>query len=367
MKKNLLDKLLSRFENTVQVAKKFINEKTFPLQGQTPRTEGDAGVRSDHGGDGVSSSPETSLLHRLFINGTHPDKPDKSGMADSGALFLSDSFTNAAGTLHYRLFVPSAYHGQALPLIVMLHGCKQDADAFATGTRMNLHAERFGYFVLYPSQARFANSGKCWNWYKTINQSRDSGEPSLIAGITRQVMKSVVVAPGKVYIAGLSSGASMAYIVGTAYPEIFSAIGVHSGLLFRGVRSLFSAIAAMKQGSAVGAWPEAHGVNSLATVPLIVFHGDKDNVVDSKNASELVKYHQIGHQLHEVKQEKSAEGHDYTRTLFKEGNGRIFVEQWMIHGAGHAWSGGNPEGSYTDPVGPNATEEMLRFFISRTG
>lgn len=319
----------------------------------------------------VAADPVDSSLHvedsmqtRLF---SHKLKRNIPEVANDDAHFLTDSFTNFAGTLQYRLFVPSCYHGQSLPLVVMLHGCKQDADIFATSTQMNHVAERAGCFVLYPQQIRFANTGKCWTWYKTINQLRDSGEPAVISDMTKKVIKSYAINADKVYIAGLSSGASMAYIIGLAYPELYAAIGVHSGLLFRGVRNIFSAFATMKQGSAVGTWPESELAEgcALSATPLIVFHGDQDSVVNPKNADELVAYHQNGRIYHEVKQNKSVSGHDCTRIVFKQEDGVVFLEQWMIHGAGHAWSGGNEEGSYADAKGPNASEEMLRFFLSR--
>ena len=359
--------LVANAGRTLHSAGQFVREKlqflnpSGPDEMDLPHTVVDS-VIVGHAGDDDLFPLRVPMLSRLFV---HKLKRNKGEITNEDAHFLSDSFTNLAGTLQYRLFVPSCYHGQALPLIVMLHGCKQDAETFSVGTRMNHVAERAGCFVLYPQQVRFANTGKCWTWYKSINQMRDSGEPSIIAGMTKKIIKSHSIDAKKVYIGGLSSGASMAYIVGLAYPEIYAAIGVHSGLLYRGVRNLFAALATMKQGATVASWPELPGMPAVSTTPLIVFHGDNDTVVNPKNAAELIGYHQNGRKFQEVTQKKSVAGHDCTRTLYKQADGTVFLEKWMIHGAGHAWSGGDAAGSYTDEQGPNASEEMLRFFMSR--
>ena len=286
----------------------------------------------------------------------------KSDMVTPGvSRFLTGSYTDFSGSLRYHLFLPSNYH-PGMPLLVMLHGCKQDAEMFATGTRMNKHAEQLGFAVLYPSQSRLANVHKCWNWYKYINQHRDMGEPAVIAGMTRNVMQTYQINPQKVYIAGLSAGAAMAYIVGSAYPDIYAAIGVHSGLLYRGINNMFSALALMKNGAEqVGQQEELNP--SREAQPLIIFHGDNDEVVHAQNAADLMAYHQKQNSLTEHQFQETSTPYSHTRTTYQNEQGKNLAEQWIIHGAGHAWSGGSAEGNFTDANGPDASLEMVRFFM----
>lgn len=183
--------------------------------------------------------------------------------AGGSARFLDGTYTNHAGTRNFKLYVPSGYHGQALPLVVMLHGCKQDPDDFADGARMNALAEEQQCLVVYPEQTWFANGYKCWNWFKAVDQQRDQGEPSLIAGITRQIIDTYHVDTQRVYIAGLSSGGSMAVIMGTTYPDLYVAIGVHSGLAYAGAHDLYSAIIAMRIGARVVLQHRDHQVASM--------------------------------------------------------------------------------------------------------
>ncbi len=288
---------------------------------------------------------------------------------DVGGQSVTRSFSNRAGRRAYKLYVPSGYHGQTIPLIVMLHGCKQSPDDFAKGTRMNTLAEEHTCLVAYPAQAASANVSKCWNWFSPGDQQRDQGEPSLIAGITHQVMRDYSVDPRRVYVAGLSAGAAAAAIMGMAYPDLYAAIGVHSGLACGAARDLPSAFAAMRQGD-VGAVDRYRGVSrtdeARRIVPTIVFHGDRDSTVHPRNGDQVIAQASAisnrGVQK-QVERGRIPGGHAYTRTSYSEVSGKTFLEQWVIHGAGHAWSGGSPAGSYTDPRGPDAAREMLRFFL----
>jgi poly(hydroxyalkanoate) depolymerase family esterase len=275
-----------------------------------------------------------------------------------GAAFITASFTNAAGTRAYKLYIPANHGGEPLPLIIMLHGCTQSPDDFAAGTRMNALAEEKGCLVAYPAQPASANAKKCWNWFNPDDQQRDRGEPSLIAGLTRQIMRDHPVDPSRVYIAGLSAGGAAAAVMGGAYPDLYAAIGVHSGLASGAASDLPSAFAAMRQG-ADGSAP------ATAFVPTIVFHGDQDPIVHPRNGDAVLAQAAApaGGLRSRVQRGQAPGGHRYSRTVHTDPSGRDLCELWTIHGAGHAWAGGSRSGSYTDPQGPDATREMLRFFL----
>ena len=284
-----------------------------------------------------------------------------------GGRFIEATYSNPAGTRKYKLYIPRHYQGQALPLIVLLHGCTQSPDDFAAGTRMNFIAEEQTCFVVYPAQPSDANAAKCWNWFRPTDQRRGQGEPSLIAGITRQVMREYLVDPQRVYIGGLSAGAAAAAIMGATYPDLYAAIGVHSGLACGAAKDLPSAFVAMRQGDLADVL-EAGDVSPVLgngqAVPTIVFHGDRDTTVHPRNGDHVIaRSMQITNLRKTVHRGRVPGGHAYTRTIHTDPSGRAVFEHWEIHGAAHAWSGGSPSGSFTDPRGPDATREMLRFFL----
>lgn len=269
-----------------------------------------------------------------------------------GAQFVERTFANEAGSRPYKVYVPSGVAaGRPAPLVVMLHGCTQSPDDFAAGTRMNAVAEELGWLVVYPQQTGAGNAQKCWNWFEERDQRRGMGEPSLIAGITREVMAAFPVDPARVFVAGLSAGGAAAAIMGRAYPELYAAVGVHSGLAIGAARDMPSAFAAMRQG-APGAAPGGKAV------PTIVFHGDRDATVSPRNGDAVAAQAAGG----AVLRTRVEHGQGYTRTLQADGAGRPVVEHWLLQGGPHAWSGGSPAGSYTHPNGPDATREMVRFF-----
>ena len=285
----------------------------------------------------------------------------------AGGKFIEATYSNSAGTRAYKLYIPSRYQGQSLPLIVMLHGCTQSPDDFAAGTRMNLIAEEQACFVVYPAQPSDANPAKCWNWFRPTDQRRDQGEPSLVAGITRHVMREYSVDPQRVYVGGLSAGGAAAAVMGATYPDLYAAIGVHSGLRCGAANDLPSAFVAMRQGdlaAASGSGDISGVLRDGPAVPTIVFHGDQDTTVHPRNGD-----HVIAQSMRTTNSQKTVHrgrvprGHSYTRTIHADPSGRAILEHWEIHGAGHAWSGGSPAGSYTDPRGPDAAREMLRFFL----
>ena len=294
------------------------------------------------------------------------------GIVPEGGQFLERSYSNHAGGRPYKLYVPSSYRGQTVPLVVMLHGCTQSPDDFAVGTRMNEMAEEHTCLVAYPAQVASANASKCWNWFSRADQQRGQGEPALIAGITREVMAEYRIDQQRVYIAGLSAGGAAAAIMGATYPDLYAAIGVHSGLACGSASDLPSAFAAMRRGSASAGsqmtWLSKMGRGQIEAtqrkVPTIVFHGDQDKTVHPCNGEEVLT--QFGASVSELQTTfesgRVPRGHSYTRARLCDASGQTIFENWVIHGAGHAWSGGSPAGSYTDPRGPDATREMFRFF-----
>jgi poly(hydroxyalkanoate) depolymerase family esterase len=281
-------------------------------------------------------------------------------IAPVGTKFIEGTYSNEAGSRTYKLFVPSSYRqGQPLALVVMLHGCTQSPDDFAAGTRMNFIAEEQNCLVVYPAQPSGANPSKCWNWFRAADQRRDEGEPSLIAGITRRVMQDYSVDPKRVFVAGLSAGGAAAAIMGATYSDLYAAVGIHSGLAYGAASDMPSAFAAMRQGGKGGRQAVAGG----PMIPTIIFHGDRDTTVHPDNGAHVVEQ-AIGAKKtrKRVHRGQIPRGHGYTRTTHTDGE-REVLEHWNVHGAGHAWSGGSPAGSYTDGEGPDATKEMLRFFL----
>lgn len=279
-----------------------------------------------------------------------PDQVVKPGRQVSyPGQFLEGSYTDPHGSRQYKLYVPSGYRGEALPLVVMLHGCKQDPDDFAIGTGMNALAETERCLVLYPAQAASANGSNCWNWFRRGDQRRDQGEPALLAGMTRDVVARYGLDGKRVYVAGLSAGGAMAAVLGATYPDLYAAVGVHSGLPYAAAQDLPSALKLMQSGEAMTS------VRADRPVPLIVFHGDRDTTVHPRNGEQLLR--QAGAEpVGDVEQGRKPKGHSYTRKIYRN------AEYWVVHGAGHAWSGGDAAGSYTDAAGPDASREMWRFF-----
>ena len=312
------------------------------------------------------TTPGPTLLTRGVqpLPGTKAGKPASVSVPEGGR-FVERSYTNSAGTRSYKLYIPSGYTGQAVPLIVMLHGCTQSPDDFATGTRMNENSEEYTFLVAYPAQASNANMQKCWNWFQAADQQRGRGEPSLIAGITRQIVEEYEVAEGMVYVAGMSAGGAMAAIMGATYPDLYAAVGVHSGLAPGAANDLSSAFTAMRQGGPVVAHPNGERPE---IVPTIVFHGDRDTTVHPRNGERLLAHLDIAGGQNgssprvRTRQGRMPGGYEYTRFTYRDAEGRDLVERWSVHGLGHAWSGGSYPGSYTDPRGPDASAEMVRFF-----
>jgi poly(hydroxyalkanoate) depolymerase family esterase len=287
---------------------------------------------------------------------------------------VTRSYANAAGTREYKLYLPVTQRAQAAPLVVMLHGCKQGADDFAAATRMNALAEEHGFVVAYPVQAAKANVSKCWNWFQAEHQQRDTGEPSLIAGITREIIAAHGIDARRVYVAGLSAGGAMAAIMGTTYPDVYAAVAIHSGLAYAAARDIPSAFAAMRGQKSKSGRRRSRATGSTGAVPTIVFHGDSDTTVHPSNVDDVIeqaspqpsagKARDNPFPQHERRVERGETGgRAYTRIAYCDAAGKSVMEHWLVHGAAHAWCGGSAEGSFSDSSGPEASREMLRFFF----
>ena len=332
----------------------------------------------------VAEAPEAAVAPAAVEAPAEPAEPAPSAEPKPKPVragrFSEGSYRNDAGQRDYKLYVPPGKPDGPLPMVVMLHGCKQDPDDFAAGTGMNRVAAEQPMLVLYPAQAKAANAFGCWNWFNRHDQQANAGEPSIIAGMVQEVMARHSVDSRRVYLAGLSAGGAMVATLVHTHPTLFAAAGIHSGLAYAAAQDMITALGVMKRGpakrAAPAALPEVATVRSAARphVPLIVFHGDADTTVHPLNGESVVEqalaeWPASGHGQGAgivVEQGQADGGHAYTRTLHSNGTAQPHLEHWLVHGAGHAWCGGNPEGTFTDPLGPDASREMLRFFLQHT-
>lgn len=316
--------------------------------------------------EGRSAIGELGSLPGMSLPGMAKHAPPPP--VPDGARFLTRSFTCAAGTRNYRLYVSASAPDRPRGLVVMLHGCKQDPDDFAMGTGMNAVAEAHGLMVAYPGQTGADNASSCWNWFRPADQMRDAGEPSIIAGITREIMSEFGLDRSQVFVAGLSAGGAMAAVMGETWPDLYAAVGIHSGLAYGSAKDVMSAFSTMRGDAGVPSSTKPRGpAGAASSVRTIVFHGGADRTVHPSNAVRIVTAASSTGAEGAVRKEngRAAGGRTYTRTIVADREGLSAVEYWLVDGAGHAWSGGHAGGSYTDPRGPDASSEMVRFFLDR--
>lgn len=312
-------------------------------------------------GNGADANASQGALSQMMAK-LQPKSGATALTIPEGATLAEDSFSCAAGTRRYLTYVPASVAKQGdqpQGLIVMLHGCTQTPEDFATGTGMNALAERHRLILVYPQQSRGDNAQSCWNWFSRGDQRRDRGEPAIIAGLTRQVAEGHSIPPERTFVAGLSAGAAMAVILGQAYPDVFAAVGAHSGLPVGAAKDVASAFAAMAgQGSDASLTGQAMRV--------IAFHGTADSTVHPSNSDAIARQALDPAQTQSLQAEEhgQANGRDFRRSITYAPNGNAAIEHWTVEGLGHAWSGGQAAGSYADPKGPDASAEMIRFFLN---
>lgn len=281
-----------------------------------------------------------------------------------GARYLARTHRSAAGSRSYKLYLPASHPKRPRGLIVMLHGCNQTPDDFAAGTHMNALAEKHGLAIAYPAQTRGQNAGGCWNWFRPAHQKRGAGEPAVLASLARRLARELSLGRDGVFVAGLSAGGAMAAILADVYPDVFGAAGVHSGLARGSASTVASAMSAMRRG---GSSPDTLETAQTPPKPVrrIVFQGDTDGTVHLSNSARIVAAALGDAAVASRVSTRSVRGRRYARSDFTGSDGTVLLELWVLEGGGHAWSGGRAAGSYTDTKGPDASAQMIRFFLEQ--
>jgi len=291
----------------------------------------------------------------------------------------------AGGSRAYKLWAPATIETEkASPLVMLLHGCALDAQAMTEISGMNEVAEANRFLVVYPEQSRRANLLKCWNWFHPKHQTRDRGEPSILAAIIEQVCSRFRVDLDRIYIAGVSAGGAMAVIAGATYPDLFAAIAVCAGGEFKAATSVATGLSVMKHGgpdplqqgqSAFEAMRAGLARKKKRRMPVIAFHGTADARVNPVNTEQIIAQWSATNACLAAQQGETdfslseqtvagqvATGYAYKRRIYTDQRGELLMESWIIDGLGHAWPGSPQAHKYGDPKGPVAAREIWRFF-----
>ncbi len=307
-----------------------------------------------HGLDATMASPSSQNVGGLY---GQPGAAKSPNSERKNGDFVWQSHRGSDGTRRFATYVPGSLDGAPRGLIMMLHGCTQTVPDFAAGTDMNTLADKHGLIIVYPEQTRAQNPNACWSWFARKDQQRGRGEPEILAGILARAAQTHGVRADRCFVAGLSAGGAMALVLGQTYPELIGAVGVHSGLAYGVARDVRSAFAAM------GGNPTVTSEQALRT-RTVVFHGSADSTVVPSNADLIARQVEAAHPQTVMTETKgSSGGRPFVRRIVSEGDGQTVLESWRIEGLGHAWSGGSRRGSHTDPGGPDASAEMVRFFF----
>lgn len=302
-----------------------------------------------------------------------------------GGSWTGGTVKNSFGSRDYKLWLATGYQKEKpVPLVLMLHGCMQKAEDLAALAGMNDLADENNFLVAYPQQVATANPLGCWNWFDPKHQSRDAGEPALIAAVVQDIRSAYSIDGKRIYVVGISAGGAMAVVMAATYPELFAGLGVMAGVEYKAGTTVEGGLASMKSG---GPDPNQQGLLAFQAMqqglgaakkrmPVIAFHGTKDPYLNPLNTDQLIaQWAQTNDYLDDGKDNDSVSiqspletkgavpnGYSYTRSQYKDGNGRLLMEKWIVEGLGHAWSGSPIANQFADAKGPKASAETWRFF-----
>ncbi|WP_338413312.1 PHB depolymerase family esterase [uncultured Sphaerotilus sp.] len=326
--------------------------KLSPLLASTQRLTTAAGKMVQRAVKKAVKQSVRKAVQQIGLN-TKAHAPPKTGDWSSGLVF------GPAGARRYRFYLPPGLRaGAAVPLLVMLHGCSQDAEGFAALTRMNRLAAKQGFAVLYPEQDRLANPQGCWNWYGTRSHLADAEAATLLLALD-QVLRLHPLDAARVAVAGLSAGASMAALLAARAPDRFVAVAMHSGVPPGSADSSLSAMRAM---FGRGGTPDEPGAAAAHWPPLLVLHGTMDFVVSSNNGVDAATLWAtaLGARATAERTVQRGQRRALRITDYRVGR-RVVVTLALVTGMGHAWSGGAKSLPFSDPTGPDASALIWAF------
>ena len=310
---------------------------------------------------------------------------DVSRYSNLPGAWVHGSFMNLFGSRDYYFYYPSNHGPGPIPLVVILHGCRQDAQIMAEGSGLNELAEQNGFAVLYPNQDAIYNADRCWNWFFQVNQMRDSGELSLVMGMVWEVGNQLPIDRSKVFVGGFSAGGAMASNLVACYSDIFSGAAIFSGLEFQAAMTIPDSLVAMSQGPS----KDTHqsGLDAALCTPgggkvqaILVLHGSEDSAVNPINSDRIVaQMTKMNDMLDDGRDNDSQNlqilgshddqvpgGYAYHSDLYG-GLGQVHIMNVTVEGMNHAWSGAKISGQFLDPKGPDAGLLMWQFLSQMAG